>query len=121
MRSWQLADELRSLAWADAERLRKNPITCDIARQLYRAVGSIPANLAEGYSRSSGRDRARFFEYALGSAREARDWAFKARHVLGEVRTRETLMLLARIIRLLTTTVVNERARNGRAGSQFDA
>ncbi len=39
-------------------------------------VGSIRANIAEGYSRGTGKDRARFYEYALGSARESRDWYF---------------------------------------------
>ena len=43
------------------------------------AVLSISANIAEGYSRTSGRERAKFFEYANSSAREARDWLFKVR------------------------------------------
>jgi four helix bundle protein len=42
--------------------------------QLSRSVASIGANLAEGYSRRSGADRARFYGYALGSAREAMLW-----------------------------------------------
>jgi four helix bundle protein len=50
-----------------------------LSDQLYEAVGSVSANLAEGYSRGTGKDRARFYEYALGSARESRDWYFKAR------------------------------------------
>ena len=42
--------------------------------QLARAIASIGANIAEGYSRRSGADRARFYGYALGSAREAMLW-----------------------------------------------
>src|ERR1035437_10479927 len=42
--------------------------------QLTRAVGSISANIAEGYSRASVADRLRFYEYALGSTREAIAW-----------------------------------------------
>src|SRR4029453_4825433 len=42
--------------------------------QLLRAVGGISASIDEGYSRSSGPERAHFYEYALGSAREARGW-----------------------------------------------
>jgi four helix bundle protein len=42
------------------------------ADQLLRAVGVISANIDEGYSRSSGKERAHFYEYALGSTREAR-------------------------------------------------
>jgi len=70
------------IAWQDALALSKNPLTRDLADQLYRAVCSISANIAEGYSRSTGKDRARFFEYSLGSAREAGDWYYKSRHTL---------------------------------------
>ena len=42
--------------------------------QLSRAVASIGANLAEGYSRRSAADRSRFYGYALGSTREAALW-----------------------------------------------
>lgn len=42
--------------------------------QLACAVGSIGANLAEGYSRRSAADRSRFYGYALGSTREAALW-----------------------------------------------
>ena len=50
--------------------------TIGLADQLYRSLGSIGANLAEGYSRGTGKDRAHFYEYALGSARESRDWYY---------------------------------------------
>jgi len=63
------------IAWQDALALNKTLLTRDMADQLYRAVCSISANIAEGYSRSTGKDRARFLEYSLGSAREARDWS----------------------------------------------
>src|SRR5688500_20108289 len=44
------------------------------AEQLGSAVDSIGINITEGYGRLHGRERARFHEFALGSAREARDW-----------------------------------------------
>ena len=65
------------------------------------------------------RDRCRYYEYSLGSAREARDWGFKGRRILGAARAQEMLVLLARIVSLLTTTIVNERARAG-PGSKLD-
>jgi four helix bundle protein len=71
------------LAWHDATKLTTDSRTTKLAAQLYDAVGGISATIAEGYSRGSERDQARFYEYALGSAREARDWYYKARHVLG--------------------------------------
>src|SRR5690349_8047582 len=65
--------------WQDVSALAQDRRTLSVADQLNRAIGSISTNIAEGYSRSSGRDRVRFYEYALGSARESRDWYFKAR------------------------------------------
>ena len=44
------------------------------AEQLESSVDSVGINITEGYGRLHGRERARFYEYALGSAREARDW-----------------------------------------------
>jgi len=76
---------------------------------LYRAVGSIGANLAEGYSRGTGRDRARFYEYALGSARESRDWYYKARHLLGDDVTQHRLELAARVTQLVLTMIPQQR------------
>jgi len=86
--------------------------TVALADQLYRALGAISANIAEGYSRSSGRDRARFFEYARGSAREACDWYYKARHSLEEAVITHRLELLTEMIRLLIKTIPGERTRN---------
>jgi hypothetical protein len=57
MRVYQLASALLTDSWADAERLRHHPVTEKVSGQLYAAVGSIAANIGEGYSRSSGRDR----------------------------------------------------------------
>jgi len=99
------------IGWSDTQKLVARPQTRALADQLYRALGSISANLAEGYSRASGRDRARFYEYALGSARESRDWYYKARHVLGESVTQHRLSLLTQIIRLLLTMIPQQRAR----------
>ena len=64
---------LSDLAWPDVTRLVADRWTVALSDQLYRAVGSVGANLAEGYSRGSARDRVRFYEYSLGSARESRD------------------------------------------------
>jgi four helix bundle protein len=61
------------LGWWDTARLVRERRTIGLYDQLYRALGSISANAAEGYSRGTGKDRARFYEYALGSVRENRD------------------------------------------------
>lgn len=83
-----------------------------LADQLYEAMGSISANIAEGYSRASGKDQARFYEYALGSARESRDWYFKARHILGADVTHHRMNFLAEIIRQLSKMVPKYRGKS---------
>jgi four helix bundle protein len=99
------------IAWQDALALNKNPLTRDLADQLYRAVCSISANIAEGYSRSTGKDRARFLEYSLGSAREARDWYYKSRHTLKEDVTNHRINLLTQIIKILNVLTPHQRQK----------
>jgi four helix bundle protein len=99
------------VAWQDALILNKMPLTRSLADQLYRAVCSISANIAEGYSRSTGKDRARFLEYALGSAREARDWYFKSRHTLKEEVVNHRINLLTQIIKMLSVLTPNQRQK----------
>jgi len=97
------------LAWQDVGKLAQDRRLLGLSDQLYRSVGSVSANIAEGYSRSSGKDRAHFYEYALGSAREARDWYFKARHALSEEVATQRIHLLTQIIRLLLTMIPDQR------------
>jgi four helix bundle protein len=97
------------LAWPDVTKLIQDKRTISLADQLYRAAGSTSANIAEGYGRQSGKDQARYYEYALGSAREARDWYYKARHVLTHTVATHRIRLLTQIIRLLLTIIPSER------------
>ena len=93
MEAYRLALFASDLAWSDATRLAQDRRTVGLSDQLYRAVGSVGANTAEGYSRSSGKDRARFYEYSLGSAREGRDWYYKGRAALPQKKTRLSIPL----------------------------
>ena len=109
MRVYQLSLFASDVSWRDAGTLRDEERTQSVADQLYRAVGSIGANVAEGYSRGTGRDRARFYEYALRSARESRDWYFKGRFGLGEDVVQHRLDFMTEIIRLLLTIIPQQR------------
>ena len=112
MQVYRLAPFLGDLAWHDVSRLVSDQRTTSLADQLFRAVGSTGANIAEGYSRQSGKDRARFYEYALGSARESRHWYYLGRYVLSNEVAAHRIKLLAEISRLLLTIVPQERVRN---------
>jgi four helix bundle protein len=86
--------------------------TVSLADQLYRSLGGISATIAEGYSRTTGRERARFYEYALGSARESRDHYYKARHILGAKVARHRIQLMTQMIKLALTMIPEQRRRN---------
>ena len=102
---------IAEISWHDALELNKHSLTRSLADQLYRAVCSISANIAEGYSRSTGKDRARFLEYALGSAREARDWYYKSHHTLKEEVVKHRINLLTQIIKILSVLTPNQRQK----------
>jgi four helix bundle protein len=108
MKAYKLGLYAADLGWMDANKISESHFF-QVADQLLRSIGSISANLAEGYSRSTGKDRARFYEYALGSAREGRDWYFKARHILGNQVLNHRITLITDIIRLLLTIVPQQR------------
>jgi len=110
MEAYRLALFLADLAWRDVTKLTRDRRTLDMAGQLYRAVGSVEANISEGYSRGSGRDRARLYECSLGSARESRGWYYKGRHVLKEEVALHRIRLLTHIAKLLLRMVPDQRA-----------
>jgi len=99
------------IGWQDVNTLHKYPLTRDLSSQLIRALDSISANIAEDYSRSTGKDRARFMEYALGSARESRDWYYKSRRVLREEVVNHRINLLTQIVKILSILVPTQRKK----------
>lgn len=111
MKVYQYACKLRDDAWEDVEKLKVHVATEIVAKQLYASVGSISANLAEGYSKSSGKDRARSFEYALGSARESSEWYDAAKPVIGTETVAARIEVLGHIRRMLLAIIPRERGR----------
>ena len=97
------------IAWPDMTKLVKDKRTIGLSSQLIEAVGPIGANVSEGYSRQSGKDQARFYEYALGSARESRTWYFDGRHILGGKVATHRMQLLTKIIKHLLVIVPAQR------------
>jgi four helix bundle protein len=106
---YRLALFAADLGWNDTTKLFRDGRTLKLSAQLFDAVGSIGANIAEGYSRGYQKDRARFYEYALGSARKSRTWYFDASHALGEAVTQHRIRLHTHIIRLLLKMLPSTR------------
>jgi four helix bundle protein len=118
LEAYRLATYVADISWADVTFLAEDRRTRSLADQLYRSLGSIGANVAEGYSRGTGRDRARFYEYGLGSAREARDWYLKARHSLGEKVAHQRMVILTQVIKLLSRMCGDQRGYRVHEGEE---
>lgn len=58
MTAYRLALFIGDLGWRDTAKLVRNRRMTSVSNQLYRSLGSISANLAEGYSRGTGKDSA---------------------------------------------------------------
>ena len=106
---YRLALFADDIGWNDVLTLSKNNLMWGISDQLHRSLGSISANLTEGYSRSKGLDRARFIEISLGSARESRDWYYKSRHVLPAEVVKHRMGLVTHIISMLVPMISHQR------------
>src|ERR1051326_9158395 len=109
MEAYRLALFASDIGWHDVTALMRDKRTLKVSDQLYRALGSIGANLAEGYSRGGHKDRARLYEYALCSARESRGWYYNGRHILGQEVAEHRMAFLTQIIRLLLKMVPEQR------------
>ncbi len=120
VKAYRLALYLADMAWKDSMVLPKAAGGRALQDQLLRATGSIRANIAEGYSRGTGRDRAGFYEYALGSARESRDWYFKCRKALREEAVNARIDLLSEVIRLLLAMIPDPRQRTREQGADYN-
>lgn len=109
MKAYRLSIFLGAIGWRDVTKLLEDRRTAGVADQLYRAIGSIGANIAEGYSRNSGKDRVRYYEYTLGSARESKHWYAHSEPILTKKVVNHRLNVASEIIKLLLIIVPLER------------
>lgn len=56
MEAYRLGLFIADLGWYDVTKLMRDKRTVGLSDQLYRALGSISSNLAEGYSRGTGKE-----------------------------------------------------------------
>jgi four helix bundle protein len=109
VQAYRLALYLAACALEDSRVMREDERLEQTASQLVRAAGSVAANIAEGYPRQSGRDRIRYYEYALGSAAEVKVWYLNARVALVARALEDRFALLRSITRLLLTMIRSAR------------
>ncbi len=96
------------LAWDDCEYLLKDVRGRKVAEQLIRSVGSISANIEEGYGRGYGRDYAYRLRIALGEARESRGWYWKGRKLIPPEFLTHRLNLLNEIVSMLPPVITKQ-------------
>ncbi len=100
---------LHDLCWFDCERLARDERGRKHVGQLIGSVGSISANMEEGFSKGFGADYARYLGIALGSARESRGWYWRVRCLLPSAVFKHRFELTSEIIALLLTTIPQQR------------
>ena len=114
VRVYQIGTYVARLAAQDAAELENHPRFAATISQLVKSAGSVPATVSEGYSRLSRRERIKYYEYALGSAREATTRYSNAADTLPAEIVDQRLTLLARACQLLLKMIQNERKGKGR-------
>lgn len=84
--AWQIGNKLAHLIYDVTEEFPKSEIY-GLVSQMRRAALSICANIAEGYSRNSLKDRAHFYQISTGSLTELEffiDFAFERKLIKQE-------------------------------------
>ena len=83
----------------------------EIVKQLVRSIGSICANIEEGYGRGYGKEYVYFLKVSRGSARESKGWYWRGRKFIKKEIVQERMKVLDEIIAMLVTTI-NKLERN---------
>lgn len=69
LKAWELANKLAHLIYNATDKFPKSEIF-GLTSQMKRAALSVPANIAEGYMRSTNKDKKHFYNIALASLSE---------------------------------------------------
>ncbi len=105
IRFYKLSCALWEEFWDDAEQLQKDFRGREIAKQLTRSVGSISANIEEGYGRGYGKEYPQFLRIARGSARESKGWYRRAAKLLSVSIVEARTQKIDSIVAMLTTSI----------------
>lgn len=100
-----LSRELWDECWSDTDILMNDFRGKEIAKQLIRAVGSVSANIEEGYGRGFGKEYPHFLRISRGSARESKGWYYKSKFLLPSEIIEQREEKISAIIAMITKTV----------------
>lgn len=102
---YKMAVQLWDDCWMDTEILMKHTRGKEIAKQLIRCVGSISANIEEGYGRGYGKEYPQFIRVSRGSARESKGWYTRSKFLLSNEIIKSRIDILTSIIKMETKTI----------------
>lgn len=105
LRFYVTACDLWKEGWNDTDLLGNDYRGKEISKQLVRSLGSISANIEEGYGRGYGQDYSRFLRIARGSARETRGWYVRSGLLLPAVTVNQRTEKLDFVIAALTKSI----------------
>ncbi len=105
LRFYNLALEVWDECWNDCDILLKDIRGREVTKQLIRSVGSISANIEEGYRRGRGKEYPQFLRYARGSANESLGWYKKSKFLLNPEVINDRIEKLNAISAMITKTL----------------
>jgi four helix bundle protein len=111
---YQKSMQLYDLCWEDCEVLAKDFRGKELAKQVIRSVGSISANIEEGYGRGFGKEYPQFLRFSRGSARESKGWYIKSKFLLKKELIESRVSLIQEIIAMLNKTIDTLENKNKR-------
>jgi len=84
---WKRGHQLFLDTWKDIQQLSKNLANRIIIDQILRSVGSISANIAEGFNARSTRQYISFLDIAKRATAESENWFYKLKDLglLGQI------------------------------------
>lgn len=112
VRFYNLSLELWDECWKDCDTLMKDIRGKEIVKQITRSVGSVSANIEEGYGRGYGKEYPRFLRISRGSARESKGWYKKSKFLLTQKTIFERVQKIDSIIGMLSKSIQTLEEKN---------
>jgi len=111
---WQISHQMFLSVVRDLDSLPRSRIAAILADQVLRSIGSIGANIAEGFNRSKPKFL-NSLEIALGETHESENWLYKLRdaHLMEAQRANEHVRQCIRIGKMLSALIHSIRSRPG--------
>ena len=105
LRFYNKAMALYDQCWNDCDILMKDFRGKEVAAQLIRSVGSVAANIEEGYGRGYGKEYPRYLRISRGSAKESRGWYLRSKFLLPAELIDERIKTLDEITGAISNTI----------------